>query len=58
MAAVLFAAKCKQKAASGKPNTLGIEDQLLMMLENWREYRAYFHIAQSYRAERAYRNIK
>jgi Helix-turn-helix of DDE superfamily endonuclease len=48
MAAVLFAAKCKQKAAGGKPNTLGIEDQLLMMLEYWREYRTYFHIAQSY----------
>jgi Helix-turn-helix of DDE superfamily endonuclease len=48
MAAVLFAAKCKQKAAGGKPNTLSIEDQLLMMLEYWREYRTYFHIAQSY----------
>src|ERR1700730_11000401 len=42
MAALLFAAKCKQKAAGGKPNTLCIEDQLLMMLEYWREYRTYF----------------
>ena len=33
LVAVLFAAKCKQKAAGGKPNTLCIEDQLLMMLE-------------------------
>src|ERR1700730_14549559 len=48
MAALLFAAKCKQKAAGGKPNTLCIEDQLLMMLEYWREYRTYFHIAQAY----------
>ncbi len=38
LVAVLFAAKCKQKAAGGKPNTLCIEDQLLMMLEYWREY--------------------
>ena len=51
MAAVLCAAKCKQKAAGGKPNTLCIEDQLLMMLEYWREYRTYFHIAQSYGLE-------
>jgi hypothetical protein len=60
MAAVLFAAKCKQKAAGGKPNTLGTEDQLLMMLEYWREYRTYFHIAQSYGLSEsaAYRNIK
>ena len=43
---LLFAAKCKQKAAGGKPNTLCIEDQLLMMLEYWREYRTYFHIGQ------------
>jgi len=60
MARVLFAAKCKQKAAGGKPNTLCIEDQLLMMLEYWREYRTYFHIAQSYGLSEsaAYRNIK
>jgi hypothetical protein len=60
MAAVLRAAKCKQKAAGGKPNTLCIEDQLLMMLEYWREYRTYFHIAQSYGLSEsaAYRNIK
>src|SRR6516164_4902051 len=60
MAAVLCAAKCKQKAAGGKPNTLCIEDQLLMMLEYWREYRTYFYIAQSYGLSEcaAYRNIK
>ena len=60
MAAVLFTAKCKQKAAGGKPNTLGIEDRLLMMLEYWREYRTYFHIGQSYGLSEsaAYRNIK
>jgi Helix-turn-helix of DDE superfamily endonuclease len=60
MARVLFAAKCKQKAAGGKPNTLSIEDQLLMMLEYWREYRTYFHIGQTYGISEsaAYRNIK
>jgi hypothetical protein len=60
MAALLFAAKCKQKAAGGKPNTLGIEEQLLMMLEYCREYRTYFHIGQTYGISEsaAYRNIK
>ena len=33
MAAVLSDAKCKQKAAGGKPNTLSV-----MVLEYWREY--------------------
>jgi Helix-turn-helix of DDE superfamily endonuclease len=60
IAAVLFAAKCKQKAAGGKPNTLVVEDQLLMMLGYWREYRTYFHIGQAYGLSEsaAYRNIK
>ena len=55
-----FAAKRRQKAAGGKPNTLCIEDQLLMMLEYWREYRTYFHIAQTHGISEsaAYRNIK
>jgi hypothetical protein len=60
MTALLFAAKCKQRAAGGKPNTLRIEDQLLMMLEYWREYRTYFHIGQArgISESAAYRNIK
>ena len=60
MAALLSIAKRAQKAARGKPNTLGIEDQLLMMLEYWREYRTYFHIAQAYGLSEsaAYRNVK
>jgi hypothetical protein len=38
----------------------GIEDQLLMMLEYWREYRTYFHMGQTYGISEsaAYRNIK
>jgi hypothetical protein len=47
MAAVLSDAKCKQRAAGGKP-TLSVENQLLMVLEYWREYRTYFHIGQAY----------
>src|ERR1700720_4680635 len=60
MVGLLFAAKRRQKAAGGKPNTLCIEDQLLMMLEYWREYRTYFHIAQAYGLSESavYRNIK
>jgi hypothetical protein len=57
---VLSDAKCKQKAAGGKPNTLSVENQLLMVLEYWREYRTYFHIGQAYGISEsaAYRNIK
>jgi Helix-turn-helix of DDE superfamily endonuclease len=44
----MAAAECRQKAVGGKPNTLGVEDQLLMMLGYWREYRTYFHIGQAY----------
>ncbi len=60
MAAVLSDAKCKQKVAGGKPNTLSVENQLLMVLEYWREYRTYFHIGQAYGISEsaAYRNIK
>jgi Helix-turn-helix of DDE superfamily endonuclease len=60
MVGLLFAAKRRQKAAGGKPNTLCIEDQLLMMLEYLREDRTYFHIAQTHGISEsaAYRNIK
>ena len=34
MAVVLSDAKCKQKAAGGKPNTLSVENQLLMVLKD------------------------
>jgi hypothetical protein len=32
----------------GRPSKLGIEDQLLMTLSYWREYRTLFHTAMSY----------
>jgi Helix-turn-helix of DDE superfamily endonuclease len=33
---------------SGRPNKLSIEDQVLMTLEYWREYRTHFHIGVSW----------
>lgn len=37
-----------KKAKGGRPNTLCIEDMLLMALEYIREYRTYLHIGTSY----------
>lgn len=44
----------------GRPSKLSLEDQLLMTLEYWREYRTYFHIGQSWGVNEstAYRIIK
>jgi hypothetical protein len=36
------------KRKTGRPGKLSLEDQLLMSLEYWREYRTYFHIGQSW----------
>ncbi len=36
--------QAKQKI--GRPGKLSLEDQLLMTLEYWREYRTYFHMGQ------------
>lgn len=33
---------------AGRPPKLSVEDQVLMTLEYWREYRTYFHIAKSW----------
>jgi hypothetical protein len=44
MARLLKEAKKAQKARGGNPNGLIIEDQLLMTLGYWREYRTYFHL--------------
>lgn len=33
---------------TGRPSKLSVEDQVLMSLEYWREYRTYFHIGQSW----------
>jgi hypothetical protein len=34
---------------SGRPSKISIEDQILMTLDYWREYRTYFHIGTSLR---------
>ena len=50
----------KSKKLKGRPAALSTADQVLMMLEYNREYRTYFHIAQSYglSESNAYRCIK
>lgn len=48
------------KQKTGRPGKLCLEDQLLMTLEYWREYRTYFHIGQSWGVNEstAYRIIR
>jgi hypothetical protein len=38
--------RSQTKLKTGRPGKLSVEDQLLMTLEYWREYRTYFHIGQ------------
>lgn len=38
----------------GRPSKLSLENQLLMTLEYWREYRTYFHIGQSWGVNESY----
>ena len=38
----------KSRRKAGRPPKLSVEDQILMTLEYWREYRTYFHIATSW----------
>ena len=57
---ILVAADKAKKARGGRTNKLAIEDRLLMTLEYLREYRTYFHIAQSYglSESNAYKTIR
>jgi hypothetical protein len=48
MLEILIKAEVVKKAKGGKPNTLAMEDRLLMTLEYLREYRTFFHIGASY----------
>ncbi|GAX45946.1 transposase [Tolypothrix sp. NIES-4075] len=50
----------QSKQKTGRPSKLTLEDQLLMTLEYWREYRTYFHIGQSWGVNEstAYRIIR
>jgi hypothetical protein len=47
MVKVVAAEKVLSKK-SGRPNKLSVEDQVLMTLEYWREYRTHFHIGVSW----------
>lgn len=38
----------KRRQVLGRPTKLSVEDQVLMTLEYWREYRTFFHIAKSW----------
>ena len=60
MLAVLLEAELKLKARGGRPSLLPMAERLLMALEYLREYRTYFHIAQSYgiREPTCYRQIR
>lgn len=44
----VLSANEQQKRRSGRPSKLSLEDQLLLTLMYWREYRTQFHIAMSY----------
>lgn len=48
MVEILREAHIPIKAKGGRTSKLKIEDKLLLTLEYMREYRTYFHIAQSY----------
>src|SRR5918911_3338497 len=38
----------RKRRVSGRPTKLPVEDQVLMTLEYWREYRTFFHLATSW----------
>ena len=38
----------RKRRVSGRPTKLPVEDQVLMTLEYWREYRTFFHLAKSW----------
>jgi len=40
--------KQQEKRKPGRPAKLSLEDQVLLTLQYWREYRTYFHIAQGW----------
>ena len=60
MLAVLRRAEREKKKRGGRPNDIALADRLLMTLMYWREYRTFFHVAQTYGiAESAcWRNIR
>jgi len=53
MLKVLCDAEQKIRKRGGTKHHIRLEDRLLITLEYWREYRTYFHIANSYRISEA-----
>ena len=60
MIKIINKVETERKKDGGRPNALSVEDRLLMTLEYLREYRTYFHIANSYgiAESNCYKNIK
>lgn len=60
MIEVLKVAEAERRKHGGKSHRLPIEDRLLMALEYLREYRTYFHVANSYGMSESacYRSVK
>ena len=48
MVAVISDHLAEMRIKTGRPPKLSVEDQVLMPLEYWREYRTFFHIARSW----------
>lgn len=48
MVAVVSDHLARTRIKTGRPPKLSVEDQVLMTLEYWREYRTFFHIAKSW----------
>jgi hypothetical protein len=48
MVAVVADHLAATRIKTGRPSKLSVEDQVLMTLEYWREYRTFFHIAKSW----------
>lgn len=48
MVEIIDATIREKKTRGGRPNKLSVPDMILMTLEYLREYRTYFHIANSY----------
>jgi hypothetical protein len=38
----------KRRRVTGRPTKLAVEDQVLLTLEYWREYRTFFHLAKNW----------
>lgn len=48
MAEVVSNRLAKSRRKAGRPPKLSVEDQVLLTLEYWREYRTFFHLATSW----------